>query len=63
MTLRMNYRMHYNLKNKDFGEERCILDCRELRCKWRRYTITECRKLCSVKEKTIIEEEDGTQEN
>lgn len=41
MTLRMNNRMHYSSKGEDFGEERWMLDCRELRDKCKRYTVAE----------------------
>lgn len=51
MILRMNYRMHYNSKDKDFGEERYMLNCRELRDKWRKYSIAELREFGSEKEK------------
>lgn len=30
MTLRMNYRMHCNSEDEDFGGERWMVDCREL---------------------------------
>lgn len=60
MILRMNYKMQYNSKDKDFGEERCMLDCSELRDKWRKYSIAELRELGSEKEKMIVWKEEGT---
>lgn len=53
MTLKMNYRLHYNTRDKDFGKERCMLDGRGLKDKWRRYTIAEFRKFGSEKENTV----------
>lgn len=47
MTFKMNYRMHYNTGDNDFGKERCVLDGRGLKDKWRRYTIAEFRKFGS----------------
>lgn len=50
MTLRMNYRMHYNPEYSDFGEG-WMLDCGKLSGMWR---VAEFRKFGSEKEKTLV---------